>query len=80
MDNLQTLSPDDYRAEEIPRYFILGIRKIGITRILDHWRVPEHRYLKILGDDGEFYTLKHDPITEIWELIVLDAGTKIMVS
>ena len=80
MDNLQILSSDDYRGEEIPSYFTLGIRKIEITRILDHWRVPEHRYLKVLGDDGDSYILKHNPITEIWELIMLDAGTKIMVS
>ena len=69
-----------YRGEETPRRFRLGERKIEVKEILDRWLSPDHRYFKILGDDGAEYILRHDAIAGDWELTLFsqtDVITKI---
>jgi hypothetical protein len=57
-----------YRAEETPRRFWLGQRKIEVQEILDRWLAPSHRYFKIRGDDDAVYILRHDTESWQWEL------------
>lgn len=61
-----------YRGEETPRRFFLKDRQIEVSKIVDRWLGPDHRYFKILGDDGAIYILRHDIATEQWELILYD--------
>jgi hypothetical protein len=57
-----------YRGEETPRRFSLGARWIEVLDVLDRWLDPEHRYFKVLGDDGAMYILRHDAETAAWEM------------
>ena len=57
-----------YRGEETPRRFFLGKKEIEVREILDRWLSPDHRYFKILSDDGSIYIIRHDTDTWIWEL------------
>ena len=57
-----------YRAEETPRSFWLGEKKIEVRKVLDKWLAPDHRYFKILGDDRAIYIIRHDIEKWIWEL------------
>jgi len=59
-----------YRGEETPRRFWMGKRKVGVTKVLDRWLSPDHRYFKILGDDNSVYILRHDSVKWRWELTV----------
>lgn len=57
-----------YRGEETPRSIRLGHRSVEAVRVLDRWLSPDHRYFKILGDDGGVYIVRHDERLCRWEL------------
>lgn len=57
-----------YRGEETPRRLIMGSRRIGVVRIKDRWLAPDHRYFKLIGDDGGLYIIRHDPHLGTWQL------------
>lgn len=63
-----------YRAEERPRRFTLGRRKIKVEEIIDQWHGPDYRYFKLRGDDGGIYILRYEETTGRWELTMFDAG------
>jgi hypothetical protein len=63
-----------YRGEETPRRLFLGEREVGVSQVLDRWLAPDHRYFKLLGDDGATYIVRHDVKSWIWELAVYEAG------
>jgi hypothetical protein len=65
---LQVECYSGYRGEETPRRFVLGENHIRVDRILDRWLSPDHRYFKLLGDDGAVYILRHDMRQLSWEL------------
>ena len=64
-----------HRGDEAPRRFYLGERKIEVRRVLDRWIAPDHRYFKILGDDGGTYILRYGGLADRWELTLYDSGT-----
>ena len=57
-----------YRGEETPRRFRINSRRIAVKKILDQWLSPDHRYFKLLGDDEAVYIIRHDVLTQEWEL------------
>jgi hypothetical protein len=57
-----------YRGEQTPRAFAIGDRRIEITAVLDQWLSPDHRYFKLLGSDGHTYIVRHDVVSDRWEL------------
>lgn len=61
-----------HRGEETPRRLLLGRRAVEVQEVLDRWLSPDHRYFKILGDDGALYILRHDAETGDWELTSFD--------
>lgn len=61
-----------HRGEETPRRFYLGARPVEVARLLDRWLAPEHRYFKLVGDDGAAYILRHDTTSGTWELVLYD--------
>jgi hypothetical protein len=65
-----------YRGEQTPRRFRLETRIIDVCEVLDQWLAPDHRYFKLLGDDGGEYILRHDPLAETWELVFFKCGTR----
>jgi hypothetical protein len=66
-----------YRGEETPRRFRVGSdqnRQVEVAEVLDRWLAPDHRYFKVLGDDGALYILRHDVTTWEWELTLFQSG------
>ncbi len=61
-----------YRGEETPRRFTLGQRRVEVVDVIDRWYGPDHRYFKLLGDDGATYLLRHDETAERWELTMFE--------
>jgi hypothetical protein len=57
-----------YRGEETPRRFHLDQQCIEIAEVLDRWLAPDHRYFKVLSEEGHEYILRHDAETHHWEL------------
>ena len=57
-----------YRGEETPRRLTMGVRHISVVEIQDRWLAPDHRYFKIIGDDGGLYIIRHDPYRNSWQL------------
>jgi hypothetical protein len=64
-----------YRGEQTPIRFRLETRIVGVRKVLDQWLAPDHRYFKLLGDDGGEYILRHDPFAGRWELIFFKRET-----
>ena len=57
-----------YRNEETPRRLTMGQRQINVVTVKDRWLAPDHRYFKIIGDDGGLYIIRHDPHQDCWQL------------
>ena len=60
-----------HRADEQPRAFQLGERRFAVVEILDRWLDPRHRYFKVKADDGRQFVLRHDTMSNEWELAAL---------
>ena len=65
-----------HRAEESPRRFFIGRRTIEVSEVIDRWLEPEHGYFKLRGDDGGIYILRYEQVTDTWEMILYDSGTR----
>lgn len=65
-----------HRAEESPCRFFIGQREIEVTEIIDRWLDPAHSYFKLRGDDGGIYILRYDQLSDSWEMILFDSGTR----
>jgi hypothetical protein len=63
-----------YRADESPRAFSLGARRVMVAEEIERWLDPQHRYFKVRGDDGDTYILRHDVPSDGWELTLFNAG------
>ena len=63
-----------YRAEQEPRWFAVGGRRIDVSEIEDRWLSPEHRYFKVHGTEDGLYLLRHDTHSDHWQLQVLRYG------
>jgi len=53
---------------EMPRRFSLDGREIAVIENLDQWHGADHRYFKVIGDDGGTYILRLDEDRAEWEL------------
>lgn len=62
-----------YRGEETPRRFHIGDRTVAVAEVIDRWLAPDHRYFKLLGDDGDTYIIRHDVPTGRWELTMFES-------
>lgn len=65
-----------YRGEETPRCLRMGEHRIAVVAVLDRWLAPDHRYFKIIGDDGGVYIIRHDPHGGCWELTCYQQDSK----
>lgn len=74
--NLEVECYAGYRGDESPRCFLLGKRTIQVIDELDRWLDPKYRYFKVLGDDGGIYILRHDAISNQWEMTLFDSGAR----
>jgi hypothetical protein len=65
-----------HRGEETPRRLNLDGRAVELVEVLDCWLGLDHRYFKMLGDDGATYTLRHAPGSGRWELTMYAAAKR----
>jgi hypothetical protein len=65
---------DGYRAEETPRAFYLGEKRIEVTSVIDRWRGEDHEYVKLDASDGNRYILRYDHVRDEWEIHMMEAG------
>jgi len=61
-----------HRGEETPRRLELGGRFVQVVEVVDRWFGPDHRYFKVLGDDGALYLLRVDDDADLWELVMFE--------
>ncbi|MBE0575757.1 MAG: hypothetical protein IH613_07655 [Desulfuromonadales bacterium] len=59
-------------GEAIPKHFYLGERRINVVEIVDRWLATDHRYFKIRSNAGDNYILRHDSLTDSWELTLFE--------
>jgi hypothetical protein len=65
-----------HRGEETPRRLGLDGRSVELVEVLDCWLGVDHRYFKMLGDDGATYILRHDTARNCWELTMYAAAQR----
>ena len=53
---------------ETPRRVSFDGRPVELVEVLDCWLGVDHRYFKMLGDNGATYILRHDSARGRWEL------------
>ncbi|MGR8978767.1 MAG: hypothetical protein ACU84H_01570 [Gammaproteobacteria bacterium] len=63
-----------YRGEETPRRFFMDDKAIEIEEVIDRWLAPEHRYFKVRAGENDIYILRHDELTDRWELTLFQSG------
>jgi len=64
-----------YRAEEEPRRFFVEEGPVAVVEIMDRWMGEDHRYFRVLADDGRVYLLRHDGQLDLWEITHVGTGT-----
>ena len=62
-----------HRGEETPRRLSFDGRAVELLEALDCWLGVDHRYFKMLGEDGATYLLRHDTARDRWELTMYEA-------
>jgi hypothetical protein len=65
-----------HRGEETPRRLSFDGRSVELLEVLDCWFGIDHRYFKMLGDDGATYILRHDILGQRWELTMYAAAQR----
>lgn len=72
--NLEVISVQNIHGDPEPRGFMLGGRRIDISQIIDRWLSSDYGYYKFDGSDGHRYILRHDRLSETWELTLFQAS------
>jgi len=57
-------------GELVPRLIRLGRRMVAVTEVIDRWPAEGHCYVKVTGDDGGLYILRHDSGDDGWRLVM----------
>jgi len=63
-----------YKGEQTPRAIALGDRRINVVDVIDQWLAPDHRYFRVLGDDGDVYIVRQDVASGDWTLTMFRRG------
>jgi len=58
----------DARGDEVPARLGFDGRSVAVAEVLDRWPGEDYRYLKVRGEDGALYILRHDEAHAAWEL------------
>jgi hypothetical protein len=72
---METVTVESYagsRAEEYPRRFSIGGRRVEIISIEKRWLTPGRRCFKVLGDDGFIYDLEYNANNDTWNLLTIN--------
>jgi hypothetical protein len=50
------------------------LASVAVKVVVDRWHGRDHRYFKLLGEDGAVYIVRHDLHAGLWELAFYDSG------
>ena len=59
-------------GEPVPHALHFGLASVTVKAIVDSWAGRDHRYFKLLGEDGATYIVRHDLPSGMWELAFHD--------
>ena len=68
---------EGYRAEETPRSFTLGNRRLEVSSVLDRWRGQDHEYVKLTASDKNLYILRYDRNEDEWEIVLMETPRRL---
>ena len=68
---------EGYRAEETPRSFTLGNRRLEVSSVLDRWRGQDHEYVKLTASDKNLYILRYDRNEDEWEIVLMETPKRL---
>jgi hypothetical protein len=63
-----------------PRGFHLGQRRHAVVAILDCWDEASYRYFEVEVYDGRRFVLRHDALSNAWELAACGSGRQVAVA
>ena len=66
--SIEVIAYSGYKANERPLYFILGLQKLEVKKILDRWYGEEDDYFKVVAGDNRVYLLKWHRTSDLWFL------------
>lgn len=61
-------------SEPMPHVLHFGLARVAVKALVDRWDGRDHRYFKLLGEDGATYFVHHDLPSGLWELAFYDSG------
>jgi hypothetical protein len=64
----------DGGAEQAPCLFRFGGKAVRVAEVVDRWPGADHVYVRLLGDDGAAYVLRHDLVRHSWQLALYRHG------
>ena len=70
---LYRVMPEDAR-ERLVANLAGSFAQVRDQAVIDRWLGPDHRYFKVLGEDGGVYILRHDVQRWAWELVSYRPG------
>lgn len=62
----------DEQGGETPIRLGFDGRSVAVAEILDCWPGRGYRYVKVKGEDGALYILRHDEARAEWELTLFE--------
>jgi len=62
----------DAQGGEFPTRLGFDGRSVAVAEILDCWPGYDYRYVKVKGEDGALYILRHDEARAAWELTLFE--------
>jgi hypothetical protein len=72
---LQVETGTGLHADVEPRAFTLGAQRLQVVQIIDRWLSDDYGYFKLQGSDGNTYMLRHDELSDQWELTLFQAAS-----
>lgn len=69
---LEVITGDAHGGESAPMKFKLGITSLAVREIIDRWPGDTYSYFKVRADDDAIYILRHDKLSDEWELTLFN--------
>jgi hypothetical protein len=62
-----------HRGERTSPALTFGDHRMPVAEVLDAWLAPDHRYLRLKGEDGGTFFVRTDERSNTWELTMFRA-------
>lgn len=67
----------NHTGEETPTHLMLDGRVLEVADVIDRWLAVDHRYFKVRTADGAIYILRHDALSQRWELVMFQSPPRV---